>query len=662
MSSEPAPNQTTADNTTNNASMANNTNPTSNNISTSDNSTKSTTSHTSSSSSTSTTTRHQNQPSSQPHHYAFRSGVAFEPHPQKREKGGEDAYFLHDQALGVFDGVGGWSNVGVDAGLYSKELARLTSQHLERTGPGGVVEALKVATVLNRSVGSSTACVVGLDGDRLVGVNLGDSGLIVIRGNEIVYRTSEQQHYFNCPFQIGTDSLDTVDVGAPVDFVLKPGDCVVMGTDGLWDNVFKYDIVDIVMEHDIASDFVQHNEQSSNKCTTTMTTSTTNPSNGVKVNPAAIDRTSTSSSDEEEDAGTLDPMVKCNDHKPECNDSDENEKTDSELGPSGESTGADGDTDTETDEPSSSSSSSSSLSSSTSSRSTIASPRQQESDEACCSDDDQAMSMSVNGAAGTGSDQDGVSSVLSDCEAEEDVLNTAVVRKAQRIADILAQTAIKVANDERVLSPFAVNAREAGHLFLGGKVDDITIVVAIVCPYSMDYTLGSKQNGRAVGMMDVDGHDGNSANDGMKSGANNSSKKTKIIALSTTDSEDPANMNMCGSSPSPLALPTSDDSSDEDDDSDDDDITQQSDDDNDDANESDKNEEGVDASSGSVEVIHAVKNSGKGTPRDKSPRSILDQGDASVLTGDNGVDDDGRVTESSDNSCIGMHEKNEGRA
>lgn len=561
----------------------------------------------------------------------------------------------------MFDGVGGWSNVGVDAGLYSKELARLTSQHLERTGPSGVVEALKVATVLNRSVGSSTACVVGLDGDRLVGVNLGDSGLIVIRGNEIVYRTSEQQHYFNCPFQIGTDSLDTVDVGAPVDFVLKPGDCVVMGTDGLWDNVFKYDIVDIVMEHDIASDFVQHNEQSlSNKCTTTMTTSTTNPSHGVKVNPAAIDRTSTSSSNEEQDVSTLDPMVKCNDHKPECNDSDESEKTDSEFRPSGESTGADGDTDTETDEPSSSSSSSSSLSSSTSSGSTIASPRQQESDEACCSDDDQAMSVSVNGAAGTGSDQDGASSVLSDCEAEADASTTAVVRKAQRIADVLAQTAIKVANDERVLSPFAVNAREAGHLFLGGKVDDITIVVAIVCPYSMDYTLRSEQNGRTVGMMDVDGHDSNSANGGMKSGGNKSSKKTKILALSTTESEAPANMTVCGSSPSALALPTSDDSSD-DDDSDDDDITHQGEDGNDDDNQSD-NIESVDASNSSVEVIHAVKNSGKGTPRDKSPRSILDQGDASVLTGDSDIDNEGHhVTDSSDSSCIGMDE-NEGRA
>lgn len=44
-------------------------------------------------------------------------------------------------------------------------------------------------------------------------VNLGDSGLIIFRDGNIVFKTVEQQHYFNCPYQLGTDSNDTVYMG-----------------------------------------------------------------------------------------------------------------------------------------------------------------------------------------------------------------------------------------------------------------------------------------------------------------------------------------------------------------------------------------------------------------------------------------------------------------
>jgi protein phosphatase PTC7 len=46
------------------------------------------------------------------------------PHPAKADRGGEDAYFVCPRGLcmGVADGVGGWAEVGVDPGLYSREL------------------------------------------------------------------------------------------------------------------------------------------------------------------------------------------------------------------------------------------------------------------------------------------------------------------------------------------------------------------------------------------------------------------------------------------------------------------------------------------------------------------------------------------------------------
>lgn len=49
----------------------------------------------------------------------FSSGVCLMPHPQKVEKGGEDAYAVDGNLLAVADGVGGWADEGIDPALYS---------------------------------------------------------------------------------------------------------------------------------------------------------------------------------------------------------------------------------------------------------------------------------------------------------------------------------------------------------------------------------------------------------------------------------------------------------------------------------------------------------------------------------------------------------------
>lgn len=330
---------------------------------------------------------------------SFCTGVAFVPHPMKRSKGGEDAYFVQEGALGVFDGVGGWSSIGVDAGLYSKELARLTSSHMAANGGSSAVDALRLATKNNHALGSSTACVVGLVGNRLVGINLGDSGLVVIRGWEIVYRTRDQQHYFNCPYQVGTDSVDTVDVGAPIEFELQCGDCVVVGTDGLWDNVFSKEVVDIVLEHAIPST-MSLSEPDTPHSDNNMSSSTTTSA----ASKAVIESSADSSKQDDDDCVM----------------------------------GSD------------------------------------------CQEDDTSM--------------------ISECTAIDDC-----EKSARTIVKSLADAAIRVANDDRAKSPFAVNAQNAGHSFLGGKVDDITIIAAFVVEGS-NRAAGSTiiVNGQREGEGDAD--------------------------------------------------------------------------------------------------------------------------------------------------------------
>ena len=176
----------------------------------------------------------------------YEMSVVSIPHPEKAAKGGEDAHFLGGMSMGVFDGVGGWATVGIDPGLYSSDLAkRVEDDDLDGFG---VVNSLKNAVRETNATGSSTACVIGLGdaGHRLVGVNVGDSGLIAVRNGEVVMRTKEQQHYFNCPYQLGTDSMDEVGMGDFVDWEIRKGDWIVMATDGLWDNVFEGEVLDCI--------------------------------------------------------------------------------------------------------------------------------------------------------------------------------------------------------------------------------------------------------------------------------------------------------------------------------------------------------------------------------------------------------------------------------
>jgi sulfur carrier protein ThiS len=63
---------------------------------------------------------------------------------------------------------------------------------------------IKFSFFLFCCLGSSTACIVALHKEKSIlhTANLGDSGFVVIRKNNIVHRSQEQQHYFNSPFQL----------------------------------------------------------------------------------------------------------------------------------------------------------------------------------------------------------------------------------------------------------------------------------------------------------------------------------------------------------------------------------------------------------------------------------------------------------------------------
>lgn len=177
-------------------------------------------------------------------------GVSIIPHPAKVAKGGEDAYFISEdmKTIGVADGVGGWSDIGVDPALYARMLMASGKYSADSTYAVNREPVKIMSDAYEHSSeiqGSATCCIVLLDGFCLRTANLGDSGFMVIRGADIVFRSKEQQHSFNFPYQLGTGSADMPSHAISVTVNIQPGDLVIVGTDGLWDNLYDDEIVEL---------------------------------------------------------------------------------------------------------------------------------------------------------------------------------------------------------------------------------------------------------------------------------------------------------------------------------------------------------------------------------------------------------------------------------
>lgn len=121
---------------------------------------------------------------------------------------------------------------------------------MKALGPDRVVRAAIEASQENDQAGASTACVVGMEpSGRLFGVNLGDSGVLVVRDGKKLFATTPQQHFHNCPYQLtsianaGVNSGDSLAMGQNVQLKLKENDVLCLASDGLWDNMEMAEIV-----------------------------------------------------------------------------------------------------------------------------------------------------------------------------------------------------------------------------------------------------------------------------------------------------------------------------------------------------------------------------------------------------------------------------------
>lgn len=221
--------------------------------------------------------------------------------------------------LGVADGVGAWFERGVSAREYSHELMKAAHKAVQVSyakdhrllEPAEVLHHAWASVLQKEIVGSATACILALDPQacELHAVNLGDSGFLIIRdkksdletarqrgtldgslmrkirdresdltpagrrkGAHVSYRSPQQLHYFNCPFQLGfagpdlradvTQDLhtasapvtpmnekplfETPESGVKLRVPVLEGDLIILATDGLFDNVDEEMLLDVV--------------------------------------------------------------------------------------------------------------------------------------------------------------------------------------------------------------------------------------------------------------------------------------------------------------------------------------------------------------------------------------------------------------------------------
>ncbi|KAL2798295.1 hypothetical protein BJX66DRAFT_322902 [Aspergillus keveii] len=187
---------------------------------------------------------------------------------------GDDAVLVTENFLGVNDGVGAWATrPRGHAALWSRLILHFWALEIERiSNPDATVdpiaylqkayeETTRATTCPSEWFGTTTSvtallhkshdATTGTEKPLLYVTNIGDCKVLVIRPREekVLFRTEEQWHWFDCPMQLGTNSVDTPQNNAVLSQVdLEEGDIVLALSDGVLDNLWEHEVLSITLE------------------------------------------------------------------------------------------------------------------------------------------------------------------------------------------------------------------------------------------------------------------------------------------------------------------------------------------------------------------------------------------------------------------------------
>jgi protein phosphatase PTC7 len=195
-------------------------------------------------------------------------GVYQLPGPKSSE--GDDTYLISadGKSIGVFDGIGGNYEIGINPRDYSYSLmtgCRIAVNDKHFFDP---LQILEEGFNFASKVSGSSAAIVGHLEDTedimyLNVINVGDSQFMVLRKNEnnnvfSIVMKSEPQYDTSvvtwsnlpCPYQLtgNEERSDKPDIGVRYHIPIFDGDVIIMASDGLYDNLFDSEIIGIVNE------------------------------------------------------------------------------------------------------------------------------------------------------------------------------------------------------------------------------------------------------------------------------------------------------------------------------------------------------------------------------------------------------------------------------
>jgi serine/threonine protein phosphatase PrpC len=187
---------------------------------------------------------------------------------------GDDAVLVSENFIAATDGVGAWATRAKGhAALWSRLIIHFWALEAEKSGYGAdhepdpveylqrAYDQTKAATSSpNEWFGTTTASSALITYDHkkrestrpiVYATQLGDSAVMILRprAHEVVYKTKEQWHWFDCPRQLGTNSPDTPQKDAVVDRIqVEEDDIVLAVSDGVIDNLWDHEVLQSVVD------------------------------------------------------------------------------------------------------------------------------------------------------------------------------------------------------------------------------------------------------------------------------------------------------------------------------------------------------------------------------------------------------------------------------
>lgn len=167
----------------------------------------------------------------------------------------EDNLIIRENFMIICDGVGSWKNHGVDPVVYSRSLCEESNNIMSKVKVRNenelknkiicAIKSLKAKNIL----GGTTFCSVYFDTEnkKIFSCSLGDTVFGVYRllndGEYFLQQKSQEQyHSFNRPFQVGHIG-DNPEESLSYSVEVKESDIVIIGSDGLWDNLNEDEIL-----------------------------------------------------------------------------------------------------------------------------------------------------------------------------------------------------------------------------------------------------------------------------------------------------------------------------------------------------------------------------------------------------------------------------------